>query len=90
MKRIYEQEEIYNAIMAVIDEQDRTIAEKDKAIAEKDKAIAEMDKAIAEMDKAINRIDEAIEKKDNENRKLREMLMAAGMSPEAIELRLST
>ena len=76
MKRIYEQEEIYNAIMAVIDEQDRTIAEKDKAI--------------AEMDKAINRIDEAIEKKDNENRKLREMLMAAGMSPEAIELRLST
>ena len=76
MKRIYEQEEIYNAIMAVIDEQDRTIAEKDKAI--------------AEMDKAINRIDEAIEKKDNENRKLREMLMAAGMSQEAIELRLST
>ncbi len=69
MKRIYEQEEIYNAIMAVIDEQDR---------------------AIAEMDKAINRIDEAIEKKDNEIRKLKEILMAAGMSPEAIELRLST
>ena len=62
MKRIYEQEEIYNAIMAVIDEQDRTIAEMDKAI----------------------------EKKDNEIRKLKEILMAAGMSPEAIELRLST
>ena len=76
MKRIYEQEEIYNAIMAVIDEQDRTIAEKDKAI--------------AEMDKAINRIDEAIEKKDNEIRKLKEILIAAGMSPEAIELGLST
>ena len=76
MKRIYEQEEIYNAIMAVIDEQDRTIAEKDKAI--------------AEMDKAINRIDEAVEKKDNEIRKLKEILMAAGISPEAIELRLST
>ena len=83
MKRIYEQEEIYNAIMAVIDEQDRTIAEKDKAI-------AEMDKAIAEMDKAINRIDEAIEKKDKENRKLREMLLATGMSQEAIELGLAT
>ena len=83
MKRIYEQEEIYNAIMAVIDEQDRTIAEMDKAIAEKNKAIAEMDKA-------INRIDEAVEKKDNEIRKLKEILMAAGMSPEAIELRLST
>ena len=69
MKRIYEQEEIYNAIMAVIDEQDRTIAE---------------------MDKAINRIDEAVEKKDNEIRKLKKILMAAGMSPEAIELRLST
>ena len=76
MKRIYEQEEIYNAIMAVIDEQDRTIAEKDKAIAEKDKA--------------INRIDEAIEKKDKENRKLREMLLATGMSQEAIELGLAT
>ena len=76
MKRIYEQEEIYNAIMAVIDEQDRTIAEKDKAI--------------AEMDKAINRIDEAIEKKDKENRKLREMLLATGMSQEAIELGLAT
>ena len=76
MKRIYEQEEIYNAIMAVIDEQDRTIAEKDKAI--------------AEMDKAINRIDEAIEKKDNENRKLREMILATGMSQEAIELELAT
>ena len=73
MKRIYEQEEIYNAIMAVIDEQDRTISKMEKDYSRK----------LAEKNNTLK-------KKDSEIRKLKEILMAAGMSPEVIELRLST
>jgi hypothetical protein len=73
VKRIYEQEEIYNGMMNAIDEKDRVLDRMEKDYSRK----------LAEKNNTLK-------KKDNEIRKLKEILMAAGMSPEAIELRLST
>ena len=78
MKRIYEQEEIYNAIMAVIDEQDRTIAEKDKAI----------DRMEKDYSNQLSRKDRTIKKKDNEIKKLREIIGSCGISAEMLALKL--
>ena len=64
MKRIYEQEEIYNAIMAVIDEQDRTISKMEKDYSKK------------------------LTKKDNEIKKLREIIGSCGISAETLALKL--
>ena len=87
MRRINEQEEIYNGMMNAIDEQKKTIAEKDKAIDEKDKILDRMEKDYSNQ---LSKKDRTIAKKDSENKKLREMLLATGMSQEAIALGLST
>ena len=66
MKRIYEQEIIYNEMVKEFDRMEKDYSRK------------------------LNRKDRTIAKKDSENKKLREMLLATGMSQEAIDLGLST
>ena len=66
MKRINEQEVIYNEMVKEFDRMEKDYSRK------------------------LNRKDRTIAKKDSENKKLREMLLATGMSQEAIALGLST
>ena len=66
MKRINEQEVIYNEMVKEFDRMEKDYSRK------------------------LNRKDRTIAKKDSENKKLREMLLATGMSQEAIDLGLST
>jgi hypothetical protein len=66
VKRINEQEVIYNEMVKEFDRMEKDYSRK------------------------LNRKDRTIAKKDSENKKLREMLLATGMSQEAIDLGLST
>ena len=78
MKRIYEQEEIYNGMMNAIDEQKKAIDEKDKA----------MDRMEKDYSNQLNKKDRTIKKKDNEIKKLREIIGSCGISPETLALKL--
>ena len=78
MRRINEQEEIYNGMMNAIDEQKKAIDEKDKA----------MDRMEKDYSNQLNKKDRTIKKKDNEIKKLREIIGSCGISPEALALKL--